>query len=251
MEKRESLHLAMEEKKRTVRYHSLCIPTRQAKTGEVNVPQFGFSHVPGTTNAYGIEWVRFHEGADFPELIRERAHLVFEVPSLDRILLGERLIKGPYEERPGVRVAFIDVLDVPVKLIEFDRSVADQEPKNPVEAGGKKLKYHHTGIPGSATWADEIKVPHLKLAYLPGKYNAYGVEWLRFEEGNPNPDVIKYVPHVAFEVENIDEAMVGEKVIYGPNRETPGIVVSMIEVADTTVEFLELDRSIVGSQYDG
>jgi hypothetical protein len=251
MENRQSEHIEMEAKKRAVRYHHLCIPTQQAMPGEQHVPHLGFSHVPGTTNAYGIEWVRFHEGADLPAMIRERAHLAFEVASLDTMLLGERLIKGPYEEQPGVKVAFIDVLDFPVKLMQIDRAVTGLEIKNPVEASGKKLKYHHTGIPGNATWEREIKVPHLKLAYLPGKYNAYGVEWLRFEEGNPNPDVIKYIPHVAFEVEDMDEATKGEKVIYGPNRETPGIAVSFIEVAGATVEFLELDRTIVGNQYDG
>ncbi len=94
MENRQSEHIEIEAKKRAVRYHHLCIPTQQAMPGEQHVPHLGFSHVPGKTNAYGIEWVRFHEGADFPALIRERAHLAFEVASLDTMLLGERLIKA-------------------------------------------------------------------------------------------------------------------------------------------------------------
>lgn len=241
----------IEHKKRVLRYHHLSIPTRESRPEEIHVPRFGFSYVPGTNNAYGIEWIRFHDDADFPALIRDNAHVSFEVDSLDSVLEGEQLIKGPYEERPGVRAAFINVLEFPVKLMEIDHDLAGPAMKSPVAASGKKLKYHHTGVPGSATWENETKVPHLKLAYLPGKYNAFGVEWLRFEPGNPNPDVIKYVPHVAFEVDNMDEAIRGEKLIYGPNRETPGIAVSMIEVAGTTVEFLELDRSIVGNQYDG
>ena len=90
----------------------------------------------------------------------------------------------------------------------------------------------------------------MKLAYLPGQYNNYGVEWMRFDEGNENPDIIKYIPHVAFEVDDIDQAIVGEKVLYHSGRGTPGIIVAMIEVDGASIEFIELDRSIVGNQYD-
>jgi hypothetical protein len=240
----------IESKKRAVRYHHLAIPTHDVMAGERQVPSFGYSHVSGTTNAYGIEWIRFHDDSPFPEMIKTRPHVAFEVDDLDEMLGGESLVFGPYQEHPGVRAAYIDVLDIPVKLMQVDPGAAGVLVGRPTDARTGRLKYHHTGIPGTATWDREIKVPHLKLAYLPGKYNAYGVEWLRFEPGNPNPDIIKYIPHVAFEVPDMDVALEGEKVVYGPNRETPGIAVSMIEVSGATVEFIELDRSIVGDQFD-
>ncbi|AZE56938.1 hypothetical protein C4K03_4800 [Pseudomonas synxantha] len=74
---------------------------------------------------------------------------------------------------------------------------------------------------------------------------------MRFEEGNKSPEIIKNQPHIAFEVDNVDEVIVGKKVIYHSGRETPGIVVAMIEVDGVSVEFLELDRSIVGDKYNG
>ena len=243
-------------KKRAIRFHhlaipmTLSIPPRSPGTDEIHNEQLGYSYVPGSSNRYGIEWVRYHPGCGFPSLIQNNAHVAFEVENIARIASGENIIVAPYLERPGVKAAFLELLDFPVKLMEIDHRVAGPEYVGALDRNEGRLKYHHSGIPRAASWDREIKVPHLKLAYLPGKYNSFGVELLRFEEGNANPDVIKLIPHVAYEVDDMEAAMKGEKVVYGPNRETPGIAVSMIEVAGATVEFLELNRSIVGDQYD-
>ena len=216
--------------KNELKYHHLSIPTKKKMIGEIYFPQLKLSCVPGINNAYGVEWTRFDEDADYPDIVKEYAHVAFEVDSLEIALEGEQVIVEADETTPGVRAAFINVLDAPVKLMEIDQANAGKEAKNPVEASGKRLKYHHTGMPCDKTFENEIKVPQLKLAYLPGQYNNYGVEWMRFDEGNENPDIIKYIPHVAFEVDDIDQAIVGEKVLYHSGRGTPGIIVAMIEV---------------------
>lgn len=237
--------------KNALTYHHLAIPTQEPRIGEVYVPHLKYAYVPGTRNAYGIEWIRFDQDAPYPDSIKTIAHVTFEVKDLESALMDEAVIVPPFELAPGVRAAFIDVLGAPVKLLQISAGSTAEAAKNPVQLSGKPLKYHHTGMPGYATWDREIKVPHLKLAYLPGKYNTYGVEWLRFEEGNANPDIIKFLPHVAFEVPDIDQAIVGERVLYHSGRSTPGIIVAFIEVDGASVEFIELDRSIVGDQYDG
>lgn len=243
-------------KKRAIKFHhlaipmTLSIPPRPSGGGEMHHEQLGYSYLPGSSNRYGIEWARYHPGCRLPALIQNNAHVAFEVDSIARIGEGEKIIVEPYFERPGVKVAFLELLDFPVKLMEIDHGVAGVEYLGALDRNDGRLKYHHSGIPRVASWDREIRVPHLKLAYLPGKYNAFGVELLRFEEGNANPDIIKFIPHVAYEVDDMNEAMKGENVVYGPNRETPGIAVSMIGVAGATVEFLELDRAIVGDEYD-
>ncbi len=234
-----------------LRFHHMGVPTKDKRRGEIYVARQKRGYVPGTNNPYGIQWERFDDDADFPDVVKQRAHSAFEVDDMARYLDGEEVLVEPYADAPGVTSAFISVLGAPVKLMQIDPEQAGAEAVNPVANGGRNLRYHHTGMPGYETWEGEVKVPHLKLAYLPGKLNTYGMEWLRFEEGNVNPDIIKYLPHIAFEVDDIDAAVVGEKVIYHSGRETPGITVAMIEVDDVSIEFLELDRSIVGDQYDG
>ncbi len=236
--------------KSELKYHHIGIPSKEKRENEIYFPHLKLSCVPGINNAYGVEWTRFDEDADYPDIVKEYAHVAFEIDNLEKAIEGEQVIVEPGEIMPGVRAAFISVLDAPVKLMEIDQAGAGEEAKNPVANSGKQLKYHHTGMPCDKTFDKEIKVPHLKLAYLPGQYNNYGVEWMRFDEDNENPDIIKYIPHVAFEVDDIDQALVGEKVLYHSGRGTPGIIVAMIEVDGASIEFIELDRSITGNQYD-
>ena len=231
-------------------YHHLAIPTLDERPGEIHDPLLNCWRVPGTNNSYGIEWTRYESDAARPALLTEYAHVAFEVEDIGEALIGENVIIEPYESSPGVQSAFLELLGAPVRLMQIDHEVAGDMAENPVRKSGKKLEYHHTGMPANGHWEDEIKVPHLKLAYLPGKLNSYGVEWLRFEEGNENPDIIKYTPHVAFEVDDIDQALVGEKVIYHSGRDDPAIYVAMIEVDGASIEFLQLDRSICGDLYD-
>lgn len=233
------------------KFHHIGIPTDKQRDGEIYSPDLKLHYDTGGDNPYGVLWIRYDDDGDHPETVRNQTYVAFEVDDIEDAIKNEKVISHAKDVMPGLKSAVIEVLGAPVKFLQINKEAAGQGfATNLVESSGKTLIYHHTGIPSDGAWEDEIKVPHLKLAYLPGKYNNYGVEWLRFEEGNENPDIIKYIPHVAFEVDDIDQAIVGEKVIYHSGRETPGIIVAMIEVNGISIEFLELDRSIVGDQYD-
>lgn len=49
--------------------------------------------------------------------------------------------------------------------------------------------------------------------------------------------------HVAFEVEDLDEALVGQEVIVPPNSPSEGGTVAFIRVAGAPVELLQIDRT--------
>ena len=74
--------------------------------------------------------------------------------------------------------------------------------------------------------------------------NPYGIEWIRFEDNAPYPEIVKTIPHVAFEVENIHEAINGKNVIIEPNSPSPGVIVAFIEDNGAPIEFIQIDRSI-------
>lgn len=107
-----------------------------------------------------------------------------------------------------------------------------------------KLKYHHIGIPTRDKLIDEIHLPHLKMYVSGYGKNDYGIEWTRYEDDAPYPEIVKSFAHVAFEVEDIDEAIRGKKVIIPPNSPSPGVVVAFIEEQGAPIEFLQIDRSI-------
>jgi hypothetical protein len=60
----------------------------------------------------------------------------------------------------------------------------------------------------------------------------------------PYPELVKTVPHVAFEVDELEAALEGYKILIPPNSPSPGVLVAMIEVKGAPVELMQIDRSI-------
>ena len=106
------------------------------------------------------------------------------------------------------------------------------------------MKYHYIGIPTRNRLKDETYLEHLKIHVSGYGQNLYGIEWTRYDEDAPYPDLVKTVPHVAFEVENIQAVIAGKKIIIEPNCPSPGIIVAFIEDNGAPVEFLQIDRNI-------
>jgi hypothetical protein len=67
----------------------------------------------------------------------------------------------------------------------------------------------------------------------------YRVEWMRFEPDSPLPELVKTVPHVAFEVDDLDEAIRGKDVLIAPNSPSKGVRVAFVVDDGAPIEFLE------------
>lgn len=110
------------------------------------------------------------------------------------------------------------------------------------------MKYHHIGIPTTAELEGEVHLEHLKMYVSGFGRSPYGVEWTRYEEDAPYPELVKTVPHVAFEVDDLVEAIAGKNVIIPPNSPTPGVQVAFIEDRGAPIEFLQIDRGVAGNE---
>ncbi len=100
------------------------------------------------------------------------------------------------------------------------------------------MKYSHLGIPTSDSFDGEIDLPHLKMTVSDHMNNPYGIQWQRYWEDAPYPELVKTVPHVAFEVESLEEALKGQKVIISPNSPSDGLTVAFIEVNGAPIELM-------------
>jgi hypothetical protein len=74
--------------------------------------------------------------------------------------------------------------------------------------------------------------------------NPFGIQWQRYWEGAPYPELVKSVPHVAFEVDDLAEALQGHHILIEPNSPSPGVQVAFIQVKGAPVELMQIDRSI-------
>lgn len=105
-------------------------------------------------------------------------------------------------------------------------------------------KYHHTGIPTDKPQANEKYIPHLKLYVSGFERSPFGIEWMRFEEGSPIHELVQSLPHVAFEVENIEEEIRKHKlrVITAPNPPSEGVRVAMVLHNGAPLELIEFKK---------
>ncbi|WP_299926950.1 hypothetical protein [uncultured Pelagimonas sp.] len=106
------------------------------------------------------------------------------------------------------------------------------------------MKFNHVGIPTTDRFEGEIPLPDLAMTVSDHKNNPFGIQWQRYDDGAPYPDLVKTVAHVAFEVEDLETALLGQKVIIAPNSPIPGLTVAFVEVNGAPVELMQIDREI-------
>jgi hypothetical protein len=107
-----------------------------------------------------------------------------------------------------------------------------------------KLKYHHLGIPTKEKHENETFLEKFKTYVSGYDTSQYKIEWMRYEKDAPLPEIVKTVPHVAFEVDNLEEAIKGKDILIEPNSPSPGVMVAFIIENGAPVELLQIDRSI-------
>jgi hypothetical protein len=106
------------------------------------------------------------------------------------------------------------------------------------------LKFSHIGIPTDAAFEGEIDLPHLKVTVSDHANNPFGIQWQRHWPDSPCPELVKRVAHVAFEVDDLDAALEGRKIIIAPNSPSKGVRVAFIEVNGAPVELMEIDHAL-------
>jgi hypothetical protein len=116
----------------------------------------------------------------------------------------------------------------------------DDEPPAAIAKYG--WQYHHIGIPTQTPRKDETHVPHLGIHVAGFETSPCGVQWMRFDPDAPYPEVIKTVPHVAFEVDNLEAALVGQEILIPPNSPSAGVMVAMVLDHGAPVELMEFSR---------
>ena len=67
----------------------------------------------------------------------------------------------------------------------------------------------------------------------------YGVEWMRFEPDCAVHELVRTVPHVAFEVDDLDAELAGKEILGGPASPSPGVRAAMIIHDGAPVELIE------------
>ncbi len=116
----------------------------------------------------------------------------------------------------------------------------DHEPPAAIAKYG--WRYHHLGIPTQTVHPGERRLENLKVSVCGFTSSPFGIQWMRFDADAPYPEVVKTVPHVAFEVDDLAAALQGHEVIIPPNSPCEGVTVAMILDDGAPVELLEFRK---------
>ena len=105
-------------------------------------------------------------------------------------------------------------------------------------------KFHHLGIPTNVKMPGEKYIPHLKISVSGFSTSPFGVEWMRFDADSEFDELIKSIPHLAFEVTNLENEIVSRNlnVLTKVNSPAEGIKVAMIEHNGAPVELIEFEN---------
>lgn len=102
-------------------------------------------------------------------------------------------------------------------------------------------EYMHIGIPvlnkkpgmvyneGGKLWMSEKVEAH-----------DYKIEYLKFEEGTPFPEILSKQPHVAYKVDDIQKYIDdADRLIFGPAPMGPGVQIAFVIKDDAIIELYE------------
>ena len=100
-------------------------------------------------------------------------------------------------------------------------------------------RYHHLGIPTHIPRSNEKQLPAFGLFVSGFETSPCGIEWMRYEEGSPVPEIIRTVPHIAFVVDDLEAALEGKEILTDINSPSAGVRVAMIMENGAPIELME------------
>ena len=108
-------------------------------------------------------------------------------------------------------------------------------------------RYHHIGIPTDEPHENEKHLQAFGVHVSGFATSPFGIEWMRYSESSPLHPAIKTLPHVAFEVDDLDAALEGQEVIYPPGSPSEGVPAAMILVDGALVELIWFRKDRTGT----
>jgi hypothetical protein len=164
---------------------------------------------------------------------------------LGRLEMAQAL-SGAHHPRDEV----IEAATEAVRLLAAERSSGQSHSRRRpgglagrVDPGGPpmsaRIRFHHVGVPTRRIMPGMIHLAHLHVHVTDHEAHPLRIQWMRYGKGCRVPPLVRNVPHVAFEVDDLDSVLKGKKILIPPNSPSPGVKVAMIDEAGFPVELLE------------
>ncbi len=102
------------------KFNHVGIPTTSPKEGEIYVEGMKLFLTDFHNSANKIEFLRFEEDSQMPEILKTHAHIAYEVPSLETAMEGKKVVLEPFQGGEGLMCAFIEEEGIAIELMCFE-----------------------------------------------------------------------------------------------------------------------------------
>ena len=116
----------------------------------------------------------------------------------------------------------------------------DNEP--PFAISKKGMRFHHIGIPTTEQKPGEKYLEQYKFYVSGFETSEFGIEWMRFDKDSPVFEIIQKVPHIAFEVDDLEIAIKGKQLVGKIETPSKGVRTAMIVENNAPIEFIEFNK---------
>jgi hypothetical protein len=101
------------------------------------------------------------------------------------------------------------------------------------------MQYLHFGVPTTQekNWSGYIA--ELGVHVTDPAADPFGIEWLKFDADSSLHESIKTIPHAAFAVDDLDDALAGKKILLQPFSPMPGFRLAFIDNNGAVIELSE------------
>ncbi|MEZ8967025.1 hypothetical protein AB4343_16455 [Vibrio breoganii] len=100
-------------------------------------------------------------------------------------------------------------------------------------------KFSHIGIPTQTEHSGENFMQDIGLYATDYAKSENQIEWLRFLDDSPMPEELKNTAHVAYEVDDLEEALKGQKVLIEPFSPNESVKIAFILEDEAPVELMQ------------
>lgn len=104
-----------------------------------------------------------------------------------------------------------------------------------------KRYFHHIGVITDEPRPGEIYVPDTQVYVTDPTKHPYRIEYLRFESSSPVSGPLRNLPHMAFQVDDLEKILAGEEVILPPFQPMEGLLVAFFIKDGGVFEYMQFD----------
>ena len=106
-------------------------------------------------------------------------------------------------------------------------------------------RFHHIGLVAREPQPGEMYFESLRCWGTDPSADFNHVEWVRFQPDSPLADTpVAKMPHVSWQVDDLDRELQGKDVAVGPIEAAPGVRIAYFFSDGALVEYLELQTSV-------